>query len=92
MATSKPSSRKSSPKTEPARQQAKKAQPQSPQLLRTRFSPDQLLCHFRKLLPISLLATWLALSQKAFYQRAFTPLITLWYLVFQRLSDLTYNL
>jgi len=45
-----------------------------------------LLRHFHKLLPVSLLADWLALSQKEFYHRAFTPLITLWYLVFQRLS------
>jgi hypothetical protein len=33
------------------------------------------------------LAAWLALTPKAFYQRAFTPLITLWYCVFQRLND-----
>jgi hypothetical protein len=31
------------------------------------------------------LASWLALSDKTFYLRAFTPLITLWYCVFQRL-------
>jgi DDE family transposase len=37
-------------------------------------------------MPLSLLAGWLALSDQAFYQRAFTPLITLWYLVYQRLS------
>ena len=37
MANPKPHSRKSSPKPEPARQQAKKAQPQSAELLRTRF-------------------------------------------------------
>jgi hypothetical protein len=30
---------------------------------------------------------WLALSELTFYWRAFTPLITLWYLVFQRLGD-----
>ena len=30
---------------------------------------------------------WLALADKDFYERAFTPLITLWYLVFQRLCD-----
>lgn len=36
---------------------------------------------------MSLIANWLALSQQAFYQRAFTPLVTLWYMVFQRLSE-----
>ncbi len=61
--------------------------PPPPPLLRTRFSPAQLLCRFRKLLPLSLLASWLALSQQSFYERAFTPLVTLWYMVFQRLSD-----
>jgi hypothetical protein len=30
---------------------------------------------------------WLTLAGKDFYERAFTPLITLWYLVFQRLGD-----
>ena len=47
----------------------------------------QLLGRFGKLMPVPLLASWLALSDKAFYERAFTPLITLWYLVFQRLCD-----
>lgn len=37
-------------------------------------------------MPLSLLASWLTLSDKTFYERAFTPLITLWYLIFQRLS------
>jgi hypothetical protein len=55
--------------------------------LRTRFTAPQLLHHFHRLLPASLLAGWLALSDKVFYQRAFTPLITIWYCVFQRLSD-----
>jgi len=59
----------------------------SPELLRTRFGPRQLLGHFHQLLPARRLARWLALSPATFYQRAFTPLITLWYLVFQRLSD-----
>ena len=34
-----------------------------------------------------LLASWLLGSPKTFYRRAFTPLITLWYCVFQRLGD-----
>jgi hypothetical protein len=55
--------------------------------LRTRFSAPQLLGRFRQLLPAKLLTGWLALSKQNFYARAFTPLVTLWYLVFQRLSD-----
>jgi hypothetical protein len=45
-----------------------------------------LLAQFHKLLPQSRIALWLALAEHTFYQRAFTPLITLWYLIFQRLS------
>ena len=75
-----PSPRRRPPKTKPA-----KTHP--PELLRTRFSASQLLERFRRLMPAPLLASWLALSHKAFYERAFSPLITLWYLVFQRLSD-----
>jgi Transposase DDE domain len=55
-------------------------------LLHTRCSARQLLGQFHKLLPASLLVTWMALSQRSFYARAFTPLVSLWYLVFQRLS------
>jgi hypothetical protein len=55
--------------------------------VRTRFSAAQLLPEFHKLLPVKLLAAWLALSAKSFYQRAFTPAITLWYCLFQRLGD-----
>jgi hypothetical protein len=61
--------------------------PASPPPLPTRFSPRQLLRHFHQLLPALLLADWLLDAQQTFYRRAFTPLITLWYLVFQRLSD-----
>lgn len=61
--------------------------PASGRCLRTRYSAAQLLDEFRKLLPVRHLAAWLALSPKTFYQRAFTPLITLWYCVFQRLND-----
>ena len=60
--------------------------PPAAPLLRTRFSPRQLLCRFHKLLPLSLVEGWLALADKDFYERAFTPLITLWYLIFQRLG------
>lgn len=37
-------------------------------------------------MPESPLEGWLALGGKTFYKRAFTPLITLWYIIFQRLS------
>jgi len=60
---------------------------QPPALLRTRFSASQLLAEFHQLLPAPRLASWLARSAQGFYLRAFTPLITLWYCVFQRLSD-----
>jgi hypothetical protein len=60
--------------------------PRDSSLLRTRFSPQQLLRQFHKLLPIKHLASWLALGPEKLYERAFTPLITLWYCVFQRLS------
>lgn len=58
-----------------------------PGVLRTSSTPAQLLASFRQLLPADVLAAWLAQAQdeKDFYQRAFTPLITLWYCVFQRL-------
>ncbi len=42
---------------------------------------------FRQLLPASRLRGWLSLAPQAFYWRAFTPLITLWYFLFQRLSQ-----
>ena len=61
--------------------------PLDSRLLRTRFSAPQLLRKFQQLLPLTELASWLSLSPKKLYQRAFTPLITLWYCVFQRLSD-----
>jgi hypothetical protein len=54
--------------------------------LRTRLSVPKLLAQFRSLLPASLLASWLASAPQSFYQRAFTPLITLWYCIFQRLG------
>jgi hypothetical protein len=68
-------------------QKTNAAQTAPPNRLRTRFTAPQLLRQFHRLLPVSLLARWLALSDKVFYQRAFTPLITVWYCVFQRLSD-----
>ena len=58
-----------------------------PAPLRTRCSAPELLRRFRKLLPPSLLAGWLQAAPHHFYQRAFTPLITLWYFIFQRLHS-----
>lgn len=75
---------KNTPKSKPQPSRSPKKIPPEP-LLRTRFSAPQLLRQFHKLLPLSLLDGWLALCDKKFYERAFTPLITLWYLIFQRL-------
>ena len=75
--------RKSNRPHSPASQKAKP--PPAPPL-RTRFSARQLLRRFHRLLPLSVMDAWLALSDKNFYERAFTPLITLWYLIFQRLN------
>lgn len=88
MATSKPPPQTRSPKPRrPApRKKAKPAPTPPPDLLRTRCSPPQLLRLFRQLLLVPRLAGWLALSPKTFYLRAFTPLVTLWYCIFQRLS------
>src|SRR5712675_2239010 len=77
--TSKPDRRPPAASTKPA--------PAPPPLLRSRLSPQQLLHRFHQLLPAPLLAGWLALSERTFYARAFTPLVTLWYMIFQRLSD-----
>jgi hypothetical protein len=60
--------------------------PASTPSLRTRFSTRQLLAKFRSLLPVSVLASWLRESPCSFYERAFTPLITLWFCIFQRLG------
>lgn len=87
MAISKPppQTRSRNPQRPARRKKAQPAQTPPPDLLRTRCSPPQLLRHFRKLLPVPLLAGWLALSPRTFYHRAFTPLVTLWYCIFQRL-------
>lgn len=72
--------------SKPGRRPPQPATPSPSPLLRTRFSARQLLGHFHQLLPASLLAGWLALSERTFYARAFTPRVTLWYMIFQRLS------
>jgi len=53
-------------------------------VLRTSLSVAALLDHFRALFPPE--ALWWWLGGKVLYGRAFTPLIVLWYLVFQFLS------
>ena len=50
------------------------------------FTPAQLLSFFVQLLPCSSLLKLPALQGKDFYDRLFSPLVTLWYLLFQRLN------
>ncbi len=50
------------------------------------FTPAQLLSFFVQLLPCSSLLKLPALQGKDFYERLFSPLVTLWYLLFQRLN------
>ena len=49
------------------------------------FTPAQLLRFFVQLLPSRALWRLPALKNKPFYERLFTPIVTLWYLIFQRL-------
>ena len=49
------------------------------------FTPAQLLRFFVQLLPHRALCQLPALQTQGFYDRLFTPLVTLWYLLFQRL-------
>lgn len=75
------------PPTAPPRPKKPKVSSSAPAcLLRCALSAHQLLRSFQDLLPTRLLASWLALGHKTFYARAFTPGVTLWYLIFQRLS------
>jgi hypothetical protein len=62
---------------------ARKAQTQP---LLPAFTPAQLLRFFVQLLPGRALSKLPALQSKAFYDRIFNPLVTLWYLLFQRLN------
>lgn len=50
------------------------------------FTPAQLLGFFVRLLPGHALCQLPALQSKSFYNRLFNPLVTLWYLLFQRLN------
>jgi len=51
-----------------------------------RFTPAQLLEFFLQLLPQPALRNLPALQQLTFYERLFSPLVTLWYLLFQWLN------
>lgn len=51
------------------------------------FTPAQLLVFLLQLLPHRALRQLPALKNQTFYDRLFTPLVTLWYLLFQRLND-----
>lgn len=51
------------------------------------FTPDQLLHWFVKLLPRRALLQLPSLQSQSFYNRLFNPLVTLWYLLFQRLNS-----
>lgn len=51
-----------------------------------RFTPAQLLGFLLQLLPRRALRRLPALQQATFYERLFTPLVTLWYLLFQWLN------
>jgi hypothetical protein len=89
---------KSNPKSKAKTTQAKSTQtklrqrlatPAPPPLrypfaLQTRLSLAALLDQFQALFPPETVALWL--GQQVFYRRAFSPLIILWYLVFQFLS------
>ena len=82
-----PNRKKSHSSKTPPRPAAAAAPPPTPLArLRTRLSAPQLLDQFRALLPAPVLASWLASASQVFYQRSFTPLITLWYCIFQRLG------
>jgi hypothetical protein len=50
------------------------------------FTPAQLLLFFVQLLPLEALRQLPALKAQRFYRRLFDPLVTLWYLLFQRLN------
>lgn len=55
--------------------------------LRSQFNSQQLLQMFLRLVRQPDLEAWLQNAQHSFYARIFSPLITLWYLIFQRLNS-----
>jgi hypothetical protein len=50
------------------------------------IQPQELLAFFLRLLPRQQLWKLLATQKQRFYARLFTPIVTLWYLIFQRLA------
>ena len=64
----------------------KHPQPPSSAQSPARLSPAELLRFFRQILPHHALRHLPALKQLTFYDRLFTPLVTLWYLLFQWLN------
>src|ERR1700689_2544213 len=77
--------KKSSPKRPPKMTRPPSAPAHLPGTPATPLKSSELLALFSQLLPSSWLKDWLQSSPHRFYQRAFTPLITLWYFLFQRL-------
>ncbi len=69
--------------TKPPRKNASQPPPAKTQ---PRFTPAQLLLFFLQLLPAGALRELPSLKGKTFHDRLFTPLVTLWYLLFQRLK------
>jgi len=77
----------STPSSPPSPKRIKTSLPtQSPPLLQSSgLRPSQLLRAFGRLFVHRQLGAWLTGGPRGFYNRAFTPLVTLWYLIFQRL-------
>lgn len=63
----------------------KNASPPKPSPPACPYSPAQLLTFFLKLLPRRALLQLPAFKNRSFYERLFTPTVSLWYLIFQRL-------
>jgi hypothetical protein len=63
-----------------------KKTPRNQKPLSPRFTPALLLRFFVRLLPHRALRNLPALKELTFYERLFTPLVTLWYLLFQWLN------
>jgi hypothetical protein len=77
--------RKKSPR--PSKKPVPKKSPPPPQtVLLAQFSPDRLRRQFRKLIKPAALDGWLAAAEVAFYQRLFTPVITIWFMMTQRFN------
>ena len=82
----------SSPKNALKRHRLSKTPSPQPSLLTLGRTPAQRFQSFRRLVPLPRLRHWLKEAQRpdcprGFYNRAFSPLVTLWYLVWQRLGQ-----